>query len=134
MANQSHARLFRRASTLLVVAVKAARDNVFPGFCPSLDNGYDMVESQVLGRALFPAILAGMMVPCIDVGPAELDMLEVLSDLYIFEETEDTGHLDGEADASDFAVVFSQDLYLALVKQGKRPFPANYVYGLISCI
>ena len=117
-----------------MVAFKAAGDYVFPGFCPSLDDGDNVVKGEVVGGTLSPAVLARMMIAGINIGAAELYMLDMLSDLYIFEKSEDTGHLDGEADASDLPIIFSQHFNFALIKQAKRPFPGDNVNRLVGCI
>jgi hypothetical protein len=91
-----------------------------------------MVKCKVFSGTLFAAVLAGMVVPSIDVCPAEFGALKVLPDPYIFEKPEDAGQLDGKADASDFVIVFGQNLDLALAKQTKRPFPCDDVYRLIA--
>jgi hypothetical protein len=117
-----------------MIALETAGDYVFPCFCASLYNGNNMVERQVFSGTLFPAVLAGMVIPGVDVRPAELGTLKVLSDLYILEESEDARHSDGEADASDFAIVFGENLHFTLAKQIERPFPGYNIDGFITRI
>jgi hypothetical protein len=114
VANQPHAGFFWSASSFFVIALDAAGDDIFPGLCPALDHGNDMVKGEVLSRAFFPTVLASVVVSGIDVCPTELYMLEALSGLYIFKQSEDAGHLNGEADAPDLSVVLGQHLDFAL--------------------
>jgi len=93
-----------------------------------------MVECKAFSGTLFPTILAGMVIPGIDIGSAEFRSLKALPDFYIFEEAENAGQLYGKADAPNFPVIFGQNLDLALAKQGKRTFPGDDVYGFIACI
>jgi hypothetical protein len=100
-----------------MIAFKTACDDIFPGLRSSFDNGDDVVECKVFRGTLFPAVLTGMTIACIDIRSAELYVLKMLSDLYIFEESEDTWHLDSETYASDLAIVFGQYFNLALIQQ-----------------
>ena len=117
-----------------MIAVEATGYDILPGFRAPLDDGNYMVECKALSRALFPTILAGMMIPGVDIGSAEFRSLKTLSDLYIFEKAENAGQLNGKADAPDLSVIFGQNFDLALAKQGKRSFPGDDVYRLIAGI
>lgn len=117
-----------------MIALKTAGDDVFPGFCATFDNGNDVIERQVFSGTLFPAVLAGMVIAGVDVCPAELYVLIMLSDLYIFEKAEDTRHLDGKTDTADLAIILGQNFDFALVKQAKRSFPGDDAYWLIGRI
>lgn len=112
-----------------MVALKAASHNVVPSLSAPFDNWKDVIKRQILGRTFFAAILAGVVISGVDIRPAEFYVLELLSDLYIFQQTEDTGHLDCEADAANFAVIFGQDFDFALIKQAKRPFQVTMLIG-----
>ena len=68
-----------------VIAFKAAGHDVVPGLCATFDNGNDVIECEIFGRALFPAVLACVVIPGIDVCSAEFYVLEMFSDLYIFQ-------------------------------------------------
>ncbi len=112
---QFHSGFLRSASALSMIAFETAGNDVFPGFSTAIYNGFDMVKCEILRGMLFPAILAGVVIACINIGPAEFDTLGALSDLYILQEAENAGQLDGKADASDLAIVFGQNFNLALV-------------------
>jgi hypothetical protein len=100
-----------------MIALETAGDNIIPCFAAALDDGFDMVKGQVFRVKFFTAILAGVMIPRIDIGSAELDVLQIFADLYILQQSEDTGHPDGKADAVDLAIIFSQNLNFTLVEQ-----------------
>lgn len=129
-----HAGFFGGSSAFQVIAFETAGDDIFPGLYPSFDIGYYVVESQVFRGTLPPAVLACMAIPGINVRSAELYVLKTLSDLYIFEKSEDTGHLDGETDASDLAIIFGQYFNFALIKQSKRALPGDNVYRFVGCV
>jgi hypothetical protein len=117
-----------------MIAFKTASDDVSPCFRSPFDDGDDMIEGQIFRGAFLAAILAGVMIPRINICAAEFDVLQVFPYFYISEQPQDAGHLDGEADASNFAIVFSQNFNLALKEQTKRAFPGDDVDRLIGCI
>ncbi len=117
-----------------MIALEAAGDDVIPGFSSAFHNGHDVVEREVLRGALLPAILAGIVVARVDICSTKFDVLEALPDLYILQETENTGHSDGKTDAPDLAIILSQNLNLALAQQIKRTLPGNYVDWFIGCV
>jgi hypothetical protein len=88
-----------------VIAVKAAADYVVPGFSASFGSRDYMVEGEIFSRAFFPAILTGVVISGVNVGPAKFDMMEASPHLYVLEEPEHAGKLDGKTDASNLAVV-----------------------------
>jgi hypothetical protein len=103
---QFHAGLFRGAASLPMIAFETACDDVIPGFPASSGYRLDVVEREILRGIFFPAVLTGVVIPSINICPAKLDVLEPLSGLYIFQESEDTGQFDGKADAPDLTVIF----------------------------
>jgi hypothetical protein len=117
-----------------VITFKAAADDVVPGFSASSDYGDHMIEGEIFGGTFFPAILTGVVVPCINIGPAKLDMMQALPHLYVLEKPEHAGKLDGKTDASNLAIVLGEHFDFALVKQTQGPFPGNNVYRLVSGI
>ena len=60
MADQTQACLFRGAPALTVIALEAAGHNIVPSLAASLYYRNHVIESEILGRALGAAILAGM--------------------------------------------------------------------------
>ena len=132
LADQPHPSLFRSAAAFLVITFKAAADNIIPSFSASVDDGDHMIESEIFRGTFFPAILTGVVVSCIDIGPAELHVMEAFPHLHILEEPEYARQFDGKADASNFAIVLGEYFDFALVKQTEGPFPGNDVYRLVS--
>jgi hypothetical protein len=97
-----------------MIAFKTAGDDVIPGFAASFHHGHNMVKREIFRGALFPAILAGVVVPRINICPAEFDVMMISPDLDILQEPENAGHFYGKTDAPDFAVILGQDLDFAL--------------------
>ena len=118
MPDQTHARLFGCGSAFFMITIKAAGDDVVPGFAVTSDDRDDMVKGQILSGTLFPTVLAGMMITGVNVRSAEFHVLKVPAHLYILEESQDAGHFDCEAYAVDLPVIFRQDLHLALDEEG----------------
>jgi hypothetical protein len=117
-----------------VIAVDAAADDVIPGLSSSVNDGDDMIESEIFRGTLFPAVLTRMVVPGIDIGPAEFNVLEVLPHFYIPEEPEYAWEFNGKTDASNLAIIFGKNFDFTLVKQAQRPLPGNDVYRLVGGI
>lgn len=97
-----------------MVAFKTTGNDVFPSLAAALNDRMDVVECEILCSVAFPAVLACIMIPRVDIGPAKFHVSEMPADLYILQESEDTGHFYGKADASDFAVIFGQNLNFTL--------------------
>ena len=93
-----------------------------------------MVEGEVFGAVPAAAILAGVVIPRVDVRPAELHVAESVPDLYIPEQAQDARHPDREADAAYLPVVFGDDLDLSLKEKSERLFPGDDVQRLVSCV
>lgn len=129
-----HAGFLRRPPALPMVAVQAARYDVVPGLSSPLDDGNHVVECQVLGAVPLTAILAGIVIPGVDVCPTELHMVETLPHLHIPEQAKDAGHPDREADAPYLTVVFGDDLDLALKEKRQSLLPGDDVYRFVSRI
>jgi hypothetical protein len=117
-----------------VIALETTGDDVIPGFAASSHNGHDMVKGEIFRGAFFPAVLAGIVIPRVNICPAEFDVLMAFSNLYILQETENAGHFYGKADAPDLAVVFSQNLNLALTQQIQGSLPRDDVDRFIGRI
>ena len=66
---QFHVRFFRGSARFFAVAGSAGADYIFPGMLSAAVARYDMVEGQLFG--LFAAILAGELVPVINLGAAD---------------------------------------------------------------
>ena len=134
LADQPHPSLFWSAATFFVITFKAAADDVVPRFSAFFSDRDHMIESEIFRRTFFPTILADVVVSCVDVRPAKLDVMEALPHPNVLEKPEHAGKLDCKADAADFAIVLGEHFDFALVKQAQGPFPGNDVYRLISGI
>jgi hypothetical protein len=134
MSYQPHAGLLRSAATFPVIALETACDDISPGFPPSFYYGLNVVKCEILSGAFFPAILAGVVIASINICSAKLDMLEALSGLYIFQQSEDTRQLDGKTDAPDLTIIFGQNFNFALVQQVESALPGDNIDWLIGCI
>jgi hypothetical protein len=117
-----------------MVAFKAAGDDVIPGFAAPFHHGYDMIERQIFRGAFCPAVLAGIVIPCINVCSAEFDVLVLSPDLYILKEPKHAGHFYGETDTPDLAIIFRQDLDFALAQQIQGALPGDDVDRFIGGI
>ena len=93
-----------------------------------------MVKCQILRGTFLATVLAGMVVPSINISPAELYMLETLSDLYVLQQPQNARHLNSETDATNFTIVFRQHFNLALAEQVQRPLPGNNIDRFISSV
>ena len=132
--DQSHARFFGRSASFPVVALQAAGHDVFPGLSSAFDDGNHVVECQILSPMPAAAILACVLVPRINVCPAELYMMEPLAHLDIPEEAQDARHLDREAYTPDLTVVLGDYLDFALKEKGQRLPPGDDVDRFVSRI
>ena len=134
VADEPHSGFLRRAPPLPVVALETARDDIVPGFAAPSDDRNHVIKRQILTGTFFPAVLAGMMIAGVNIRPVEFHALKALMDFYIFQEPEDAGHFDGEADASDLAIVFGKNFDLALAEQTESSLPGNNVDWLVSSV
>src|SRR5947209_779606 len=75
LADQVHVRLLGRAAALADVAADARADDVLPGAAAALAPRDDVVQAQLAGRVLLPAVLALVVVPGEDVAAVEFHRL-----------------------------------------------------------
>ena len=116
-ADQLDAGLGGRSTSLSVVAAEASRYDVVPTLLATRRNRYDVIESQIFSGKRLPAILAGMPIPCVDIGSRELDATS-LADTCVLDEAAYGRELDSERDAVDFAIVFVDHFDLPCKEQG----------------
>src|SRR5207237_10180237 len=88
-----HARLLRRAASLLVVAALAARDQIVPGALAAARARQYVVERQLRGRELATAVLAGRVVAQQNVFGREGAAL--VRDVYVLDEADARGGVHG---------------------------------------
>ncbi len=132
--DQMHPGFFGSSPSLPVVAFEATGHNIVPGFAPFLDDRDDMIKGQIFSGAFGAAVLTCVPVPGIDVGTAELYVLESFAHADIAQEPEHAGHPNCETDAADFLIVFGQDLDFPLKKQRNCAFPRNNIDRFIAGI
>src|SRR4029453_8330329 len=92
--NEMHAGLLRRPATLLPVAGNAAGNDVFPILSAALGDRHDMIEGQLRCRKYLPAVLAGVVVPRVDVGPGERHVINLPLDFDISQQANDRGDVE----------------------------------------
>jgi len=124
-SDQSHARFTRGPAAFLVIARQTGGNDVLPRGITALNDRRHMIEGKFLGRIFTSAVLAGILVPQIDIGPREPDFLISAFDLDEFEQAQDGGKFERNSDATDFPVVEVDHLDFALREQGDRPLPGN---------
>src|SRR5262245_11525097 len=113
MTQQLHARLTRSASTLEPIAPYAAGDDVLPILAATVRDRHHVVEGQFGRREHLAAILTGVMVARIDVGPGERHVVEPALDLDEPEQADHGRELERERDSSYFAVMNRDHLHFS---------------------
>ena len=88
-----------------------------------------MIEREILRREFFAAVLAGVVVACVDVRSRELH-LRAPTCADVLEQTHHRRELERERHRPHFLVVRLDDLDFALCPQHHRPLPVQYVEGL----
>src|SRR5690606_5211592 len=74
--HERHPGLIRRASALAPVARAAGGDDVLPGLASALGDRDDVIEREVLRMMARAAVLAGVLVACVDVRAGEGHVVE----------------------------------------------------------
>jgi hypothetical protein len=69
-----HSGLVWGESSFFAVTGCTATDNVFPGAFSSSGTRDDMIQAQITFGKFFPAVLAGIFIPGVDINPREADM------------------------------------------------------------
>src|ERR1051325_342815 len=131
MTKQPHARLSRGAPALLAIARHAAGDDVLPVFAAALRHRHDMVERQFRRRKRVVAVLAGVIVARVDVGPGERHVIEAAFYLDEAEEADDGGQLEAERNRPYLALVVRDHLHFSLAPERNRLLPVNDLQWLV---
>src|SRR4030095_515934 len=100
-------------------------DDVLPVLAAALRDRHDMVERQLRGRKLVRTVLAGVIVPGVDVIAGKRDVIEPALDL---DETKQADHgrqLEAELDRPYLAVMFRDHLHFSLAPQRDGFLPVN---------
>src|SRR5829696_5552060 len=129
--HQVHPGLGRRASALAPVAGDAAGDDVLPVLAAALGDRQHMVEGQFSARQQLRAVLARMLVACVDVRPGERDIVDLPLDLDVAEQTDDRGELEAKGYGPDLPVVHRNNFDLPLAPKGHRLLPVDDLQRLV---
>jgi hypothetical protein len=130
--NQTHAGLIGRTATLAAVAADAAGDDVLPVLPAALGDRNDVIESQLRRGQSVTAVLARMIVACVDVGARKGDALGGSAHTNPAQQPDDGRQLDGERHGAHLALVVRDDLHLALTPQGDRLLPVHDAQRLVG--
>ena len=133
LADQVHTGVVRRAAAFPVIAAEARSDNIVPAFLSTHRYWNDVIERQVFGWKLLPAVLTRVIVTRVDVRARKLDAVQV-PHTDVFEEANDRRQLDGERDGMDLLIVFVNDFDFPGEQQSQRFFPGNDAKRLVRSI
>src|SRR5262245_4377156 len=105
-----HAGFSRRAPTFLAIARDTAGDDVLPILTAAVGDRQDMIERQLAGGKGFPAVLALVIIPCVDVRPREGHVVEPPLDLDVAKQPDNRRELETDGNGADLPVVNRDDL------------------------
>src|SRR5205823_2302505 len=88
--------LGRGAAALAPVARDAAGDDVFPILTAALGDRQDMIERQLAGWIGIAAVLARVVVACVNIRPRERHVIEPALDLDVAKQPDDGRQLEAE--------------------------------------
>lgn len=97
--DEVHFRLFGRTATFAAVAGYAAADEVFPTVAAAESTGDDVVECEFAGDELLAAVLAHVVIACVDVTAVEFDVL--FGEAVVSEQANDARDSDVHTDGFD---------------------------------
>lgn len=112
--HESHAGFIGRATTFFVVTTPASRHDIFPGLSPTLGDGDDMIERQLLGPELMTTILAGIAIARKNIDAREFDRAVDILKPDQLEESHDGGKFNGDRHRVDLSVVDLEDFNFTL--------------------
>jgi hypothetical protein len=107
-----------------VIAPEACRYDVVPLLLTVSCDGYDVVERQVLGRILLPAVLTPVIISRVDIRSRKLYAVMV-PHANVPQQPNNRRKLDRECDGVYFLIVLVNDLDLTCEQQRKSFFPRN---------
>ena len=131
LLHQLHAGFFWRATTFFVVTTPTGRHNIFPGLSPTLGDGDDMVERQLLGPELVATVLAGIGISREDVDAGEFDRTMNVLEPNEFEQPHDGGKFNGDRYRVDLSVVDLKDFNFTLPEKRNRLLPIDDPQGFV---
>ena len=129
-----HAGFFRRASAFFVITTPASRHDIFPGLSPTLGDGDDVIERQLLSPELVAAVLAGIAVSRKDIDAGEFDRPVSILEPDQLEKPHDGGKLDGDGYRVNLSVVDLEDFNFTLPEKRDRLLPVDDPQGFVRRI
>ena len=93
-----------------------------------------MVEGQLACRQCSVAVLARILVPSVNVGTREGDVVEPALDADVSEQANDGRQAKAERDPADFAVVDRDDFNLPLAPQGDGLLPVHHLERFVGSV
>ena len=110
----------------------AAGDDIFPILAAALGDRHHMIEGEIAGGEFFAAVLAKMLVTCVNIGARKRHVVEAALYLDVAEQTDNRWEPEAEGNSPDFPVVHRDDLNLALAPERDRLLPVDNLEGLIG--
>src|SRR5207247_4636368 len=129
--HEPHAGFFWRTSAFVVLTTPASRHDIFPDLSPTLGDGDDMIERQLLGPELVTTVLAGIAISRKDIDTGEFDRPVDLLEPDQLEEPHDGGKLNGDRHRVDLSVVDLEDFNFALPEKRDRLLPIDDPQGFV---
>src|SRR3954471_22368866 len=126
-----HAGFCRRAPTFLAIARHAARGDVLPILAAAVRDRHDVIEGELARRKAVAAVLAAVIVACVDVRARKWHVVEAALYLDVAEQPDDRRQLEADRHAPDVTVVDRDDLDLPLAPQRDGLLPVNDLERLI---
>src|SRR5690606_4989338 len=102
---------------------------VLPGLPAALGDGDDVIEGEILCRVTRPAVLAGVLVACVDVRAREGHVVERASYPDATQEADDRRQLEADRDGPHLPVVYGHDLDFPLAPERNRLLPVDDLEG-----
>ena len=133
LADEVHTGIVRRAAAFPVITAEARGDDIVPAFLSAHRYWNDVIERQVFGWKLLPAVLTRVIITRIDVRARKLDAVQV-PHTDVSEKANDRRQLDGERDGMNLLVVFFNDFDFPGEQQSQRFFPGNDAKRLVRSI
>ena len=133
LADQVHTGIVRRAAAFPVIAAEARGDDIVPALLPAHRYWNDVIERQVFGWKLLPAVLTRVIITRIDVRARKLDAVQV-PHTDVFEKANDRRQLDRERDGMNLLIVFVNDFDFPGEQQSQCFFPGNNAKRLVRSV
>jgi len=113
--------------SLLSVASYTAGDNILPTLVPSPSHGNDVIISELAARKTLPTVLTSMMIPRIDIGSGEPDLVVVPLHRDVSKQSQNRRKPKRQRNTPNLAVIFLDDLNLFLEQHAHGTLPGNHL-------